>query len=127
MYKILIDKAFTEDEDSPFKKIEKFNTQWGTLCNRDLVKFMKEEILEMCPKDVTDILMPRRDSENRHMVPPIIELEFEKDILDPHIIRGGESIQLGIRKTLCKRCLQFGHPEKCCRRDRELCTNCVEL
>ena len=36
MYKILIDRAFTED-DSPFKKIklhEKFNTHWGTMYNR---------------------------------------------------------------------------------------------
>ena len=35
-YKILIDRAFTEEEDSPFKKIEphkKFNTQWGTINN----------------------------------------------------------------------------------------------
>ena len=32
LYKILMDKAFVEDEDSPFQKIEshrKFNTQWG--------------------------------------------------------------------------------------------------
>ena len=39
MYKILIDRAFTEDEDSPFEKIEphkKFNTQWGTIYYRDL-------------------------------------------------------------------------------------------
>ena len=40
----------------------------------------------MCPEDVTDICMPRRDNENRLMGPPIIELEFEKDTLDPHII-----------------------------------------
>ena len=32
------------------------------------------------------------------MGPPIIELEFEKDILDPHIIIGGESIQLKMTK-----------------------------
>ena len=36
MYKILIDRAFTEDEDSPFKKNphKNFNTQWGTIYNR---------------------------------------------------------------------------------------------
>ena len=70
MYKILIDRAFNEDKDSPFKKIEphkKFNTQWGTIFNRSLVEFMKEEILEMCHKDVTDICMPRRDDDNRLM------------------------------------------------------------
>ena len=41
MYKILIDKEFTEDEDSPLKKVEshkKFNTQWGTIYNRNLVE-----------------------------------------------------------------------------------------
>ena len=38
--------------------------------------------------------MPRRDNENRLMGPPIIELEFEKDTLDLHIITGGEKIQL---------------------------------
>ena len=56
MYKILIDRAFTEDEDSPFKKIEphkNFNTQWGTIYNKDLVEFMKEVVLEICPKDIT--------------------------------------------------------------------------
>ena len=31
------------------------------------------------------------------MDPPIIELEFEKDTLNPHIIIGGENIQLRIR------------------------------
>ena len=85
MYKILIDKAFTEDEDSPFKKIEphkNFITQWGTIYNRELVEFTKEEILYMCPKDVMDICMLRRDNENRLMGPSIIELEFEKDTLD---------------------------------------------
>ena len=48
MYKI--DSTFTEDEDSPFKKIEphkRFNTQWGAIYNRDLVEFRKEEILEI--------------------------------------------------------------------------------
>ena len=47
----------------------------------------------MCPKDVMDIRMPRRNDDYRLMVPPIIELEFAKDILDPHIIIG-ENIQL---------------------------------
>ena len=48
MYKILIYRAFIEDKDSPFKKLEphkKFNTQWGTIYNRDLVEFTIEEIL----------------------------------------------------------------------------------
>ena len=47
MYKILIDRAFTEGEDNPFKKIEsqkKFNTQWGTIYNRDLLEFTKGDI-----------------------------------------------------------------------------------
>ena len=36
-------KALTDDEDNPFKKIElnKFNTRWGMVYNRDLVKFVK--------------------------------------------------------------------------------------
>ena len=83
--------------------------------NRDLVEFMKEEILQMCPKDVTDICMPRRDNENRLMRSPIIELELEKYILVPHIIIGDENIQLQMKKdrpTLCERCLQFGHLKK---------------
>ena len=61
---------------------------------RDLVEFTKEDILEMRPKDVTDICMPRRDDKNRLMGLPIIELECEKDNLDPHIIIGGENTQL---------------------------------
>ena len=64
----------------------------GAVYSRDLAEFTKEEIMEMCPKDVMDISMPRRDDENRLMGPPIIELEIEKDILDPHKIIRGESI-----------------------------------
>ena len=68
-----------------------------------------------------DIRMPGRDNDNRLMGPPIIELEFEKDILDPHIIVG-ENIQLQMKKkrpTLSERCLQYGYPNKYCRSDRE--------
>ena len=57
MYKILIGRVFTEDEDSPFKKNKahkNFNTQCGTIYNRDLVEFTKKELLEMCPKNVTE-------------------------------------------------------------------------
>ena len=42
----------------------------------------------MYPKDVVDIRLPRRDNDNRLMGPQIIELEFEKDILELHIIIG---------------------------------------
>ena len=49
MYKILINTAFTEDEDSLLKKQsqKKFNSQQGTIYNRDLVESTNEEILEM--------------------------------------------------------------------------------
>ena len=83
----------------------------------------------MCLIDITDIRMPRRDDENRLMGPLTIELEFEKDTLDPHIIIGGENIQLRMKKerlTLYERCLQFGNPKTYCRSDRKLCTNCAE-
>ena len=68
----------------------------------------------MCPKKVTDICMPRIDDDNRLMGSPIIELVFEKDILDPHIIIGGENIQLKMKKerpTLCERYLELRHPK----------------
>ena len=39
-------------------------------------------------------MMTRRDDDNKIIDPPIIEREFKKDILDPHIIIGRESIQL---------------------------------
>ena len=42
----------------------------------------------MCPKDLTDILMPRRDHENRLMGLLIIELDFEDDPLSLYIIIG---------------------------------------
>ena len=83
----------------------------------------------MCPKDVVDIQLPIRDEDNRLMGQQIIELEFKKDILDPHIIVGGESIQLQIKKekpTLCERCLQFGHFKRLCRSNRELYRDCTE-
>ena len=54
--------------------------------------------MEMCPKDVVDICMPRKDNDSRLLGPSIIELNFEKGILDPHIIRGGESIQLQMKR-----------------------------
>ena len=44
----------------------------------------------MCPKDVMEIRMPRRDDDNRLTEPSIIRLEFEKNILDLHIILGEE-------------------------------------
>ena len=68
---------------------KKFKTQWETVYSRDLTEFTKEEIIEMCPKDVVDICIPRKYDENRLMGPSIIELEFEKDILHQHIIMGG--------------------------------------
>ena len=107
-YKILIDGAFTEDKDSLLKKMEphkEFNNQWHTIYNRDLLEFTKNQILEMRPKEM-DIHMLTRDNENR------TGLEFEKDIMDPHIIIGGENIRLRMKKekpTLFERCLQFGH------------------
>ena len=85
--------------------------------------------MEMCPTDVVAILMPKRDNDNRLIDSPIIELNFEKDILDPYIIIGGESIQLRMKKenpTLCERCLQLGHPKKFCKSNRELCRDCTE-
>ena len=53
---------------------------------------MKEEIMEICHKDVVDIRVRWRVDDNRLMGPPFFELEFEKDNLDPHIIIGREYI-----------------------------------
>ena len=38
--------------------------------NRDLVEFTKEEIIAMCPKDVVEIRMPKKDDRDRLMGPP---------------------------------------------------------
>ena len=51
--------------------------------------------MELSPTDVVD--MSRRNDENRLKGPTTTELEFEKDILEPHIIIGGESIQLRMK------------------------------
>ena len=48
--------------------------------------------------DIVDICVPRRDDDNSLMGPPIIELEFEKCTLNPHIIIGEERIQLRMKK-----------------------------
>ena len=85
-YKIIRNKTFTEDEDSLFKKIEEINTHWGTVYSRDLAEFTKEEIIEMCPKDVVDICMLDGMTTTGLLSPPIIELELQKHTLDPHII-----------------------------------------
>ena len=45
----------------------------------------------MCPKDVVDIPVPRRDDEDKQSIP---KLEIEKDTLDPNIIIGGEGNQI---------------------------------
>ena len=76
---------------------KKFNTHWGTLYSRDLAEFTKEKIMAMCPKNVVDIRVPRRNDWDRLMELPIIELEFEYDILNPHIIIG-ESMPLRMKK-----------------------------
>ena len=120
MYKILTNKEFTEEKDSPFKRMKphkNFNTQWRTVYNRDLAElaeFTKEEVIEMCPKDVVDILVTRRDDGNRLRGPPIIELEFKKNTQDPHNYRRRKhSTRLKRdRPTLCEKCLQFGHSQK---------------
>ena len=83
----------------------------------------------MCSKNETNIQMLLRDDDNRLIEPPIIELEYEKNTLEPHLITVVENIQLRMKKersALCERCLQYGHPKKYCRSDRELCTNCAE-
>ena len=71
-------------------------TQLGTVYSRDLAEFTKEEIMAMCPKDVVEIPVPRRDDGDRPMELLIIKLEFEKDTLDPHITIEEEIIQLRI-------------------------------
>ena len=93
--KIITNKMFTENEDGPFEKKEphkKFNTQYRLVYSRDLAEFTKEEIMEMCPNDIVDIRVPRRDGDNRFVGLSIIKLEFEKDTLNPHIIIGEENI-----------------------------------
>ena len=85
--------------------------------------------MELCFKDKVDICILRRDDDNRFMSLPIIELEFEKDNLDPHIIIRGESIQLRMKKekpTFFERSLQFGYPKKFCRSSMELYRDCTE-
>ena len=80
----------------------------------------------MCPKCVIDIRVPWRVDDYKLMGPPIIELEIEKNKLDPHIIVGGESIPLRMKKekpTLCERCFQLGHPKRFC---WELSRDCTE-
>ena len=54
------------------KTYKKFNTPWGTVYSRDLGEFTKGEIMKMCPKDVMDIRVLRRDDDNKLMRPSII-------------------------------------------------------
>ena len=71
MYKKLIDRAFTEDEDSPFIKVEphkKFNTRWGTIYKR-FSRIYKRGDIRNASKDVMDIRMLRRDDDNTHWIP----------------------------------------------------------
>ena len=74
--------------------------------------------------------MSRMYDHNRLIGLPILELEFEKDVLDPNIIIGGENILLRKKKekpTLCKRCFQVGHSIKFCRSNREIRRDCTRL
>ena len=119
MHKILIGRAFTEDEDSPFKKQSPIRSSIlsGAQYIIEIQQNLRKRRYQKCAPKIRT---------NR---PPIIELEFEKDILDPHIIIGGKNIQFRMkneRPNLCERFIQFGHPKKYCRNDRELGTNCAE-
>ena len=76
--------------------------------------------MAICPNDVVNIHVPRRDDGDRLMDPPIIKLEFVKDTLDPQIIVERENIQLRMKKEgpiLCERYLQFSFGVQNCRGD----------
>ena len=63
------------------------------------------------------------------LLAPIIELEFDKDPLNPHIIKVGKNIQLIIKKerpTLCERFFQFKHHKKFCRSNLEHNKHCTK-
>ena len=82
--------------------------------------------MEMCPKDVVDIRVPRRDDRDRLRSPPIIE---QKENLDPHIIIGEKSIQLQKKKekpALCEKCLQFRQPQQFLQSNREFCAELLQ-
>ena len=101
----------------------------GDRKSRDLAEFTRDEILEMYPEDVIGIYVPRRDDKSRLTGPLIIELEFDRDTLDPHIVNGRENFQLRMKKerpTIYKRCLQFGHPKKYCRSEKKFCGRCSQ-
>ena len=45
VYEVLTNKEFTNETDSPLKKVEprkKFNIQWGTVYSRDLANLQKK-------------------------------------------------------------------------------------
>ena len=101
----------------------------GDSYSKDLAEFTKDEIIEMCPKNILDNHTSRRDDDNRLMGPQIIELEFEKDILDPDIIISGEIIPLRLKReksTPVKGASSLGTPKKFCRSIRELCRDCTK-
>ena len=54
--------------------------------SRGLAEFVKKEIMEICPKDVVDIRIPRKDDDNKVIGLLIIELKFEKKVMEPHNI-----------------------------------------
>ena len=54
--------------------------------------------MTICPNEVVDICVSRRNDGDRLMGPTIIELDYEKDALGPHIIIGGENIKLRMKK-----------------------------
>ena len=86
VYKILTTKELRMETNSLFKKVEphkKFNTEWGIVYGRDLAEFAKEELMAMCPKDVVDICVLRRDDGDMLMDPPIIKLELKKKHFGP--------------------------------------------
>ena len=60
-----------------------FKTPWGIVYSRNLAEFVKEEIMEMCSKDVVNIRVPRKDHYNRLMGPPIIETEPLREEEEP--------------------------------------------
>ena len=80
-----MNKEFTEERDTPFKRVdphEELITLWENSIQQIFGGVHKREDNGNVPYDVVVIRVPRKDAGARLMEPPIIELKFEKDTLD---------------------------------------------
>ena len=122
-------KQFTPEiiDNSPFAVIEphnKFNTTWCEIFSWDLEDHTEQDLLDVCPEEVINVVRPWGDK-------PVFFLEYNKtEITNVKDIKiENLNIPLKLKKTqpmICKKCLNYGHTERWCKSPFRRCRYCAD-